>query len=157
MSLRVLSTKAGKMRELFGPSRELDLVCDWARDPDVCYAFESRAGAEWWRAHGGPPGLCDVLRQRHVPVTPAPVARAKVQSPLCFACRAPLCATLQDDVTCVVVKCGCRSRIVHPACASTFAALECVYCEQPYSTCTREGPLVTARGGIPDCLGSSGR
>ena len=157
MSLRILTTKAQKMRSEFGPSDDLDTLCDWTRDPDVWYAFESRAGAAWWQKHGGPPGLCALLKARQKVPTLPKVPTAKVQMPMCFACDKALCATLQDVIQCVVVKCGCRSRIIHMGCTELFEGRECVLCDQRYSMCERTGPLITVHGRNRDCHGSNGR
>ncbi len=157
MSLRVLSKKAQLMRSEFGPSKPLDMLCDWTNDPDVCYAFESRAGAAWWQEHGGPPGLCSLLKTRHARPLPPSVPTAKVQSPMCFACDQALCETLQDNIVCTVIKCGCRSRVIHTRCTEMFNGLDCVHCDQRYSMCVRKGPLITVHGRNPDCRGSNGR
>ena len=154
MSLRVLTTEAHKLRSEFGPSKPLDLLCDWTRDPDVCYAFESRAGAQWWQRHGGPPGLCAVLEARGKRPRVPSVPDAKVVSPMCFACNTPLCQTLRDDVECLVIKCGCRSRVIHTRCKDTFEGTECVYCDQQYSMCVHNGQL-TVPGRIRGFHGSS--
>ena len=150
MSLRILSKKAQNMRSEFGPSNDLDTLCDWTNDPDVMYAFESRAGAVWWRQHGGPPGLCNLLKGRHKTLPLPQVPTAKLQSPMCFACNKSLCATLQDTVRCVVVKCGCRSRVIHIGCTILFEEQECVLCEKQFSMCVRDGPLLTVYGHIRD-------
>ena len=154
MSLRVLSKRAHKMRQLFGPSHTMDTLCSWSRDPDVCYAFESAAGACWWEKHGGPPGLCNLLRSRHTPPPAPEVPRATVQCPLCFGCGKPLCQTLCDPVDCVVLKCACRSRIVHPECTDFFRE-ECVHCGHMFSFCPRSGPLMSVVERIQDCPDSS--
>jgi hypothetical protein len=144
MSLRVLATKANEMRKTFGPSAHLDMICAWTQDPDVCYAFESSAGAAWWARHGGPQSLCKTLEARHVPTSRPPVPVAQPQAPLCFACSTPLCGTMLEPLESIVVKCGCRSKIIHTGCAHMFDNISCVFCEQPYSTCPRAGRLLPA-------------
>lgn len=130
------------MRRAFGPNEHLDLVCDWTQDPDALYAFESSAGAAWWAEHGGPKALCKVLQARKTHTERAPIPVARPQAPTCFACDTPLCDTLLEPVETIVVKCGCRSKIIHTKCADMFERTVCVFCDMKYSMCTQKGRLL---------------
>ena len=100
--------------------------------------------------------MCNLLRTRNPPPPPPPVPDVKVKCPVCFGCGQPLCDTLCDPLECVVLKCACRSRVVHPKCTEFFQD-ECVHCGQMFSFCPRVGPLKSVVERTLDCPDSSGK
>ena len=106
----------------------------WWQDPNMYYAFESKAGAEWFGKHGGPPNFMAMVADHApsicVPKLPDPF---KVE-PVCYSCMKTF-ESFTKPIQIKVYRCMCGTKIVHPEC---FMPEDCPVCRVKASVFKRE-------------------
>ena len=109
-------------------------IHNWWQDPNMYYAFESKAGAEWVAKHGGPPTFMSMVAERapkpSVPDLPNPFDVV----PVCNSCMQPF-ESFTKPIPILVYRCMCGTKIVHPEC---FMPEECPVCRVKASMFKRQ-------------------
>ena len=104
-------------------------VHKWWQDPNMYYAFESKQGAVWMAANGGPKNFMKMVSV----AIPKKEYKLKVDKPTlkvnCYSCGKCLESFTEPSDFCVY-RCTCGQRVVHLDC---FMSKTCALCGQNYS------------------------
>lgn len=106
-------------------------VCDWWQTPECWYAYESKAGAEWWSKNGGPSEYAKKLAEIVPSYPKAPSVSVQVRTP-CFCCEKDLFKSDEEAKLCVL-SCACSTWYLHVNCRSDFVFPRCFKCSSLYS------------------------
>ncbi len=99
-------------------------ISEWWQDPNMYYAFESKKGARWMAAHGGPKKFMKMVED----VVPDKSFRPDIAKPdfqpRCFSCGEAF-EYFTKKIPIKVCRCMCGTRVVHPKC---FMPITCPVC-----------------------------
>lgn len=99
------------------------------QDPNMYYAFQSRAGAEWMARHGGPPKFMRMVASA-LPIKPK---KERVPRPCasvnCYSCGKKFESFVKPVDFCIY-RCMCTQKIVHKKC---FMGKICAWCGTEYT------------------------
>lgn len=109
----------------------------WWQDRATYYAFETRGGAEWFAAHGGPPRFMRMVAE-HLPSAERPkLASPFGAEPKCYSCGESF-GSLHKKSKYAVHRCTCGTKITHVKC---FMSTACPVCSTKMNTLEYELPL----------------
>ena len=109
----------------------------WWQDRATYYAFETRAGAEWFGAHGGPPRFMRVVASRLPEAQRPKMASPFGVEPKCYSCGESF-GSLHKRGKYTVHRCTCGSKITHTGC---FMSTVCPICAVQINSLEYEVPL----------------
>ena len=113
-------------------------INDWWQDPNMYYAFESRAGAEWMGKHGGPQKFMSMVASTVSTVhEPRRVAHPKCEVK-CYSCGGCFESFVKPVDFCIY-RCMCTQKVVHVDC---FMADACAWCGTKYTKKTCEKKVI---------------
>lgn len=110
-------------------------VCDWWQTPECWYAYESKAGAEWWGRHGGPREYCQALSEALPEKAPHRGCALELRSP-CFFCGEDMFKNMEEKEELSVMSCTCSTWYMHKECREKFTFPRCFKCNGLYSDTT---------------------
>lgn len=96
----------------------------WWQDRAVYYAFETRGGAEWFGAHGGPPRFMEMVAARLPEAVRPKVVSPFGAEPKCYSCGESF-GSLHKVGKYTVHRCTCGTKITHTGC---FMHATCPIC-----------------------------
>ena len=107
----------------------LNQIQKFWQDPNMYYAFESKAGAEWMAKHGGPPQFMQLVAA----TMPAKPCRNKVPRPcgdvMCYSCGERF-ESFVKPIDFYIYRCMCNEKFVHKHC---FMGKTCAWCGVEYT------------------------
>ena len=111
---------------------------NWWQDPNMYYAFESKAGAKWLAEHGGPKRFLRMVESRLPNKKEPSLADPVCVETLCHSCSKPFDSTKKK--LCVkICRCVCGTKVVHEDC---FVPTVCPVCNVKMSKVVRKENLL---------------
>ena len=110
----------------------------WWQDPNMYYAFESKAGARWLARHGGPPKFLAMVEahmpeRKHISIADPFSVQLK-----CHSCGQPFEET-EKKMTVKICRCVCGTKVTHTDC---FMPETCPLCNVKMSVVVRKEDLL---------------
>ena len=135
------------MRRNLEHGKRLLLECDhgcvqqihnWWQDPNMYYAFQSKAGAQWIGECVGPKKFMQIVAET-LPIKPP---REKVPHPCadvtCYSCGKAFDSFIKPTTFCIY-RCMCTQKFVHKDC---FMSKHCAWCGLEYTVKVCENKIM---------------
>ena len=110
----------------------------WWQQQDTYYAFESKAGAQWFASHGGPKKFLKMVEQCVPKKAPPPLANPFTVELFCHSCGKVFDDTKKKHVV-QICRCICGTKVAHEEC---YMPGTCVFCKVKFTKVVREENLL---------------
>jgi len=110
----------------------------WWQDPNMYYAFETKAGAKWLAEHGGPKQFLNMVESRLPNKKKLALEDPFKVEMLCHSCSKPFDST-KKKVMVQICRCVCGTKVTHEDC---FMPDDCPMCNVKMSKILRKEDLL---------------